>query len=455
VSGAARVTAFGLLCLLAAGSGPLPARAQPGTPDHPTTGTPADAPGSQVVNVRDASILCGLWVTRWEYRSPEDIAALFSRAADYGLTDIYFQVRGRADAFYRSNLEPWGAELTGTLGRDPGWDPLAVALTQAHTRGLRLHAWINTFTLWSGSTPPPPSEPEHLFRTHPEWIMANRAGQTLRLGNRFGYVLAAPGNPGVQDHLQKVVLDIVSRYRVDGIHFDYIRLPDHDYSYDAVSRGRFLRESESTDTYMGWQAREVARMLDRIAAAARAEKPGLIMSAAIVNHYHRAISIFAQDPVSWVESGALDYVIPMMYTASLAEYRDMLTGYLEVLAPEHVVAGINLGEMPGDPGTLADQVYESVIAGIRGHALFSLAGVDALAGSRPVGSDVGLQGDLYTLFENLRGETFARPAGTDMPDPGRVTEPEPAPEGGLSPAVIERLGAGLGRIVRRAFGVLG
>jgi len=212
--------------------------------------------GTRLISIRDSDQVRGLWVTRWEYASPEAVATIMSRAASLGLTDVFFQVRGRADAFYRSGLEPWGEELTGRLGGDPGWDPLDTALTEAHTRGLRLHAWVNTFPIWNGVRPPPETVPRHVFLDHPDWIMADRAGRTLRLGNRFGYVSASPGNLEVQNHITAVVLDIAARYPVDGIHFDYIRLPDHDYSYDAISRGRYLRESRD-QSYTQWQAEEI------------------------------------------------------------------------------------------------------------------------------------------------------------------------------------------------------
>ncbi|MFC1545107.1 family 10 glycosylhydrolase [Gemmatimonadota bacterium] len=105
-----------------------------------------EAQPAQLRDIRDAGIIRGLWVSRWEYSSPEDISALFSRSASWGITDVYFQVRGRGDAFYRSEIEPWGAELTGTLGRDPGWDPLDVAIREARQRGLRLHSHWSTFS---------------------------------------------------------------------------------------------------------------------------------------------------------------------------------------------------------------------------------------------------------------------------------------------------------------------
>ncbi|MFC1545281.1 hypothetical protein ACFL44_01170, partial [Gemmatimonadota bacterium] len=168
------------------------------------------------------------------------------------------------------------------------------------------------------------------------------------------------------------------------------------YSYDAVSRQRFLTESDA-DTYMGWQAGEISGMLERISRQARNMRHGIIFSAAIVNHYHRAIGIFAQDPAAWTASGALDYVVPMMYTPSIAEFMTMLEGYQDMIPSPCIVAGINLGEMPGDPVALAAQVHESLLSGIRGHALFSLGEVDRL-GRGGFGEE-----NLYTWLEEQQG----------------------------------------------------
>lgn len=386
-------------CGVVLSSAPAYAQTAPG----PAAGEPVGGPVVQSSGVGGEEIVRGLWVTRWEYHNPAEVTALLSRAAALGITDVFFQVRGRGDAFYRSNLEPWGEELTGRLGGDPGWDPLEVAIREAHARGLRLHAWINTFPMWSGLTPPPPTRPEHIYQRHPEWIVTNRAGISQRLGNQLGYVSASPANPHVQAHVQSVVLDIVGRYAVDGVHFDYIRLPGRDYSYDAVSRGRFLRESMATNVninYVKWQADEITRMLERISWSARARRSGLILTATIIGHYYQAVGIYAQDPVAWIESGALDYIIPMMYTPSRAEFVKMIEGYRDVLPPEKIAAGINLGEMPNDPYMVAAQVHMSFLAGMRGHVLFSLEDVDRLSWRNP------RRGNLYTYLEGLRGTRF-------------------------------------------------
>ena len=96
--------------------------------------------GTIPVSEQDTHELRGLWITRWNFKSPQDIARIMTQASDAHFNTVFFQVRGRADALYRSRLEPWAEELTGTLGQDPGWDPLEVAVLEAHRKGLEIHA---------------------------------------------------------------------------------------------------------------------------------------------------------------------------------------------------------------------------------------------------------------------------------------------------------------------------
>ena len=111
-----------------------------------------------------------MWITRWDYRSGHDVKQIVRQAKGIGVTDLLFQVRGQADAFYRSPIEPWGDELLENLPTgqvEPDFDPLAVACAEAHRRGLRLHAWINVMPLWKGTIPP--RNPNHLYHTNPRW----------------------------------------------------------------------------------------------------------------------------------------------------------------------------------------------------------------------------------------------------------------------------------------------
>ena len=92
----------------------------------------------------------GIWVTRWDFRSPEDVRRVVADAASIGVTDVFWQVRGQGDSYYRSRIEPWGEELfrDDRSRTDPGFDPLALAVQEAHRRGVRIHAWFNVMPMW-------------------------------------------------------------------------------------------------------------------------------------------------------------------------------------------------------------------------------------------------------------------------------------------------------------------
>ena len=162
-----------------------------------------------------------IWVTRWDYRTEGDIRTVAENCARVGLNRIYFQVRGRADAFYRSAIEPWGQELGG----DPGFDPLAVAIEACRERDIELFAWVNVLPGWKGAKPP--NDKRHVVHTHPEWFLTDQNGRR-RLVDREHYLLLNPCLPEVRAHLVNVVEEIASRYEIDGIQFDYIRLLSRD-----------------------------------------------------------------------------------------------------------------------------------------------------------------------------------------------------------------------------------
>ena len=178
------------------------------------------------------------WFSRFEWSSRSHIEDEIANIDECNMNAVLFQIRGTADAFYISQWEPWAEQL----GNDyPGYDPLAVAIYEAHERGLELHAYVNAMPVWSGATPP--GDPFHIYNTHPEWIMVNSSGTPMDPAD--GYAFASPGVPQFREHLNKVIMDIATKYDVDGIHLDYIRYPSTAYSNDDSSVARYLREHPS------------------------------------------------------------------------------------------------------------------------------------------------------------------------------------------------------------------
>jgi uncharacterized lipoprotein YddW (UPF0748 family) len=318
------------------------------------------------------------------------LAHIVNRAADANFNAILFQVRGTADAFYESNLEPWSARLNSSdqLGFDPGWDPLSTMITYAHAAGLQVHAYINIYPTWYGTTPPPSdTEPVHPFwtwsaaYTWDDWRVWHRYDGVMLLNP--GYLYASPGAWPVADHIVSVATDIVSRYDLDGLHLDYIRYPGVDYSCDPFS---LVYGSCFGPGWADWQRQQVSNLVERIYDAI---PPGELLSAAVWPVYQSVPQcpstigrdVFYQDSQGWLQAGIIDGVMPMIYPAKYDAdpwtrecFSALVYDYQSNSNGRYIVAGIGGGY--DDFGEIAERIAISRAAGTAGHAIFSYSSLE-------------------------------------------------------------------------------
>ena len=176
---------------------------------------------------------------------------------------VFFQVRGMSDAMYNSAYEPWSQYLSGERGADPGWDPLAYIVEEAHARGMELHAWINPYR-YSTAEASHGNLPDDYAVAHPDWLMD--------YGN-YTKIL----NPGMKEVMQRIcdiVEDIITHYDVDGIVFD-------DYFYaDAGQRFELDNELYKANNPLGlsqadWRRNNVNQMVRDVQARINSIKPYL------------------------------------------------------------------------------------------------------------------------------------------------------------------------------------
>jgi uncharacterized lipoprotein YddW (UPF0748 family) len=423
---------------------PVQTAATPGKSDDRTAGpAPEDGGWIQDAGLPDSATgpvdsgspvapreIRGLWVTRWDYHSPDDVRAILDDAVAAGLNQIYFQVRGEADAFYRSSLEPWGASLTGTLGKDPGWDPLAVAVAEAHRRGLALHAWFNVASAWKGRSPPPKSDPPHLLRLHPDWRVVDRRGRPMPYSE--GYVFVNLAHPEVRKHILAVAAELVRGYDLDGLHLDYCRYPAADTSFDPASNKRYAaaRREEPDLVREAWQRRELMLFVGSLRDQVKALRPGLVLSAAVTGIYQdrwgwgqvqRGLEDFHQDSRLWAERQVVDVLVPMIYwpptnpPGRYTDFRTLVEDFASLKGKVTLLAGINLDA--GDLSVLQRELAIAREAGFGGAVLFSWATLNKHAWSAELGRRIFPAADRTPDQEPEKGTGQQQPQGQGQDRP--------------------------------------
>jgi uncharacterized lipoprotein YddW (UPF0748 family) len=245
----------------------------------------------------------------------QEYRAILDHAVRLRLNTVVVQVRPTADAFWPSPHEPWSQWLTGVQGQDPGYDPLAFLVAEAHARGLQFHAWFNPFRV-SKQDDPTRLVPEHPARQHPDWV--------------FGYggqLYYNPGIPAVREFVMDAVMDAVTRYDVDGVHFD-------DYFYPYPVAGAPIPDGAAFAQYGGafadvadWRRDNVNQLVRGMAERIHAVKPDVEFGVSPFGIWRNrsadprgsatrgleSYSAIYADSHTWVKQGWVDYIVPQIY----------------------------------------------------------------------------------------------------------------------------------------------
>ncbi len=318
----ARASCVTLVALLSACSGATgPTTGAVGT--VPTTTTTDTLPPALMREMR------GLWVATvanidWPSRTTltadqqkAELTSILDRAQAGGLNAVLLQVRPAADALYQSSIEPWASMLTGTQGQSPGYDPLAFAVTEAHARGLELHAWINPFRAGTARDTAKLA-PTHLFTSRRDLLRVYGAQLWLD-----------PGEPAVHDHVIRVVQDILARYDVDAIHADdyfypYVEIDAAGKAIDFPDSASYAR-SGSTLSRADWRRANVDRFVQRLYTETHAARPRVKVGISPFGIWRSgtppgivgldAFSSIYADSRKWLQQGWVDYFAPQLYWA--------------------------------------------------------------------------------------------------------------------------------------------
>ena len=228
-------------------------------------------------------------------------AQLLDNCAGLGLNTVLAQVRPFGDALYRSSLFPWSHLCTGVQGKDPGFDPLDVFLTEAHRRGIGVEAWVNPYRLRSSAAMPPNLAENNLANTHPDWLCT--AGEGLYLN---------PAVPAAADYVVQGVAELLQNYPVDGIHFDDYFYPTTDAAVDAVQ----FAASGAADL-AAWRRQNVTALVAKVYRTVKAADPTLRFGISPQGNPDNDLDQQYSDVTAWLAAGGeekvIDYLCPQVY----------------------------------------------------------------------------------------------------------------------------------------------
>ncbi len=332
---------------------------------------------SGCIHKPEVPIRKAIWVTRWDYKTEQDIVDLMENIDKAGFDTVLFQVRGNATVFYPSALEPWAEEFDH---KDPGFDPLEAACREARVRELQLHAWINAIPGWRGITAPPSTTPEQLWNSQPQWFLHSADGERQPLQPSY-YVALNPSYPEVRDHVAKVCEEILTWYpEVVGIHLDYIRFLESgiekDYPRDERSEKFFTADTgiESPDddrrSWDEWRRDQVTEMVQVITERCREVRREVLMTAAVYRTPQIAHERVRQDWPNWLRKGYIDAVFPMQYDREIPRFESRVGECMDAARGYPVIMGLGT-YLHADPAVTVAQEQSALIQGCQGVSHFA------------------------------------------------------------------------------------
>ncbi|WP_420802283.1 glycoside hydrolase family 10 protein [Trabulsiella odontotermitis] len=278
----------------------------------------------------------------------EALKAKLDNLQRLGINTVFFQVKPDGSALWPSKILPWSDVLTGTLGADPGYDPLQFMLDEAHRRGMKVHAWFNPYRVSTNISTSTIGQlnrtaslrPASVFVEHRDWIRT--------AGNRF---VLDPGIPEVRTWIASIVSEVITRYPVDGVQFDdyfYAESPDSRLNDQATFHQYGQRFASKAD----WRRHNTQQLIEQVSRTIRQQRPGVefgISPAGVWRNRSfdpagsdtRGAAAYDEsyaDTRRWVQQGLLDYIAPQIYwpfSRSAARYDVLANWWAEVVKPTH------------------------------------------------------------------------------------------------------------------------
>tara|TARA_Y100000590_G_scaffold86892_2_gene97272 strand:- start:1054 stop:2205 length:1152 start_codon:yes stop_codon:yes gene_type:complete len=336
-----------------------------------------------------------LWVVRESMYNKNTINAAMEHAyySDYDI--VFVQVRGRGYALYDSNIVPKNPKI------DSNFDPLDYAIKLGSSLGIEVHAWLNTYILWSSKYEP--IDLQHLYHTHKDWTESDRnfkMDSQINLSQpkspQWEGVYLSPIHPEVNPYLLSVYTELIDEYDVDGIHLDYIRFQDEMYGYNKFGMQKFedIFNIDPRDIYRGiistnygweettvdsmknawknFQQSAISKLVEDIYLNIYNSGKQITLSAAVKPDLLEAKIRWGQDWSLWIKEDYIDFIVPMNYYSDIRDFNNVIQimkSHIHINDMQKIIMGVSTYNQ--DAQSASDKVLLSRLNGFKGVSIFS------------------------------------------------------------------------------------
>ena len=363
----------------------------------------------------------GIWITTVENidwpsnknlsteQQKQEFITIIDRLKKDKFNAVFVQIRPSSDAMNESSIEPWSQLLTGKQGRSPSpyYDPLKFIIEGCHKRGIEIHAWFNPFRSVMDIHKSYVS-PQHVSRRHPDW--------NVTYGN---YKWLNPGLPEVRDYVLKVVMDVVRRYPIDGVHFD-----DYFYPYQLKNKKfhdekTFAQYSRGIKNLADWRRDNINLFVKSVSASINKVKPGLKFGISPFGIWKNktndplgsqttgseSFNTTYSDSRKWLKEGWIDYLVPQLYWHignARADYKTLAYWWNENSFGKNIYLGESVYKIGSDKNidwSDGSQIPSQIklnrrLNNIKGNVFFNTNSVI----KNPLGIEDSLRNNYYKYF---------------------------------------------------------
>lgn len=386
--------------------------------DNPT---PPDPPVEEETPVFPQKEMRAVWITTaWGLDWPQGVYSAEAQKKQYiayldkfvnlKINAVFMQIKPMGDAFYDSSYEPWSASITGTRGKVPSYDVLEFLINEAHARDLEFHAWMNPYRIATRGGSGTPYPPLH-SSVDPSWVLSY---DKIQIYN--------PALPEVRERLSDIVKEVITKYDVDGIHFDDYFYPSGVTFNDAADFEKYGKEYSTVEDFRRGNVNKAIKDVHDVIVAT---KPEVVFSVAPTSDNNYNMQKLFADVTKWGKEGWIDIMIPQLYHEighPTADFRSRLNWWTQYNYKAAVMAGhgfYRFGDSAAGNAFQTTAELEKQINLTRRND--KVVGNIMYRAKNILDNKIGITDQLAAIYKNLAVRPFV----------GRAVAPNPAEPTGL------------------------